>query len=328
MQLGTALDVAVGLSFTYFLLAAIVSFIQEFIAGLFKWRGTYLNKAIDVILDNRPEASYAWGGISAWCVAHFTTGAPATQVVAGGVRNDDVVEKLVEDVRTHPLLRNGPNDLPSYMSSGNFATALLTALRDGSSLPVFSQVERKIALLPKGDLQTILLGFVTASAGDLDKLHDAIESWFDTEMDRLSGLYKRASQYMMLILGGVFVLALNINTLNLAKSLWVESPVQRAALMAQANAAVSQSTGAAGFMSNVQTSMGALNSLELPIGWGATPSTPPQPLTGKSVLASIAGWLLTIFAITLGAPFWFDIVQNIVNLRNAGPKPASTTSGG
>ena len=324
MQLGTALDVAVGLSFTYFLLAAMVSFIQEFIAGLFKWRGTYLNKAIDVILDNRPEASYAWGGISAWFTAHFTTGAPATLVVAAGVHNNDVVAQLVADVRSHPLLRNGPNDLPSYMSAGNFATALLTALRDGSSLPVFSQVERKIALLPAGDLQKILLGFVTTAGGDLDKLHDAIEGWFDTEMDRLSGLYKRAAQYMMLILGGVFVLALNVNSLQLAKALWVESPVQRAALMAQANAAVSQSTGADGFISNVQSSMSALNGLELPIGWGGAPL---HPLTGVAVLAAIAGWVLSIFAITLGAPFWFDIVQNIVNLRNAGPKPASSTSG-
>jgi hypothetical protein len=326
MNFGTTLDVAVGISFTFFLLAAIVSFIQEFIAGVFKWRGTYLNKAIDVILNNRPDASYAWGSIGAWFVAHFTPCAPKTQVVAGNPAdnppNDALVQNIVAKVQAHPLLRNGANDLPSYVSSGNFATALLTALRDGSSLPVFSQVENTVALLPPGDLRQILQGFVTTAGNDLDKLHASIENWFDAEMDRLSGLYKRVSQYMMLILGAIVVLALNINALHLAQVLWVEAPVQRAALVAQASAAVSQST-AANFIGNVQTSLGALNSLELPFGWHAA----AQPLTTEGVFAAIAGWLLTIFAITLGAPFWFDIVQNLVNLRNAGPKPASTTSG-
>jgi hypothetical protein len=32
--------------------------------------------------------------------------------------------------------------------------------------------------------------------------------------------------------------------------------------------------------------------------------------------------LITAVAISLGAPFWFGLLQNIMNLRNAGPVPA------
>lgn len=36
---------------------------------------------------------------------------------------------------------------------------------------------------------------------------------------------------------------------------------------------------------------------------------------------SIIGFLLTAIAISLGAPFWFDLLSKIINLRNSGSKP-------
>lgn len=36
----------------------------------------------------------------------------------------------------------------------------------------------------------------------------------------------------------------------------------------------------------------------------------------------IVGWLLTIFAISLGAPFWFGALQKLVNIRSSGASPA------
>jgi len=40
----------------------------------------------------------------------------------------------------------------------------------------------------------------------------------------------------------------------------------------------------------------------------------------------VAGWVVTMVAVSFGAPFWFDLIQKLVNLRSAGPKPDSTTS--
>jgi hypothetical protein len=37
--------------------------------------------------------------------------------------------------------------------------------------------------------------------------------------------------------------------------------------------------------------------------------------------AHILGWLLTAFALSLGAPFWFDVLNRVMNIRNAGRKP-------
>ena len=38
------------------------------------------------------------------------------------------------------------------------------------------------------------------------------------------------------------------------------------------------------------------------------------------------GFLITAFAISLGAPFWFDLLNRFVNLRISGPKPDDTSS--
>ena len=40
--------------------------------------------------------------------------------------------------------------------------------------------------------------------------------------------------------------------------------------------------------------------------------------------SSVLGWLITALAISLGAPFWFDMLNKIIRLRGAGPKVDST----
>ncbi|MGH7120348.1 MAG: hypothetical protein ACREFP_15390, partial [Acetobacteraceae bacterium] len=60
MALSAVVDVVIGLAFTFFLLALIASGVQEVIAGFFAWRGTYLAKAIDVLIDNDPKAEFSW----------------------------------------------------------------------------------------------------------------------------------------------------------------------------------------------------------------------------------------------------------------------------
>jgi hypothetical protein len=39
------------------------------------------------------------------------------------------------------------------------------------------------------------------------------------------------------------------------------------------------------------------------------------------ILYRLPGWLITTLAITLGAPFWFDMLNKVINIRNAGLKP-------
>ena len=43
------------------------------------------------------------------------------------------------------------------------------------------------------------------------------------------------------------------------------------------------------------------------------------------VPVKLLGWLLTAFAVSFGAPFWFDALSKLGSLRTSGPKPTPTT---
>ncbi|MCW2525306.1 MAG: hypothetical protein JWM76_166, partial [Pseudonocardiales bacterium] len=46
---------------------------------------------------------------------------------------------------------------------------------------------------------------------------------------------------------------------------------------------------------------------------------------GWDVILKIVGWLVTAFAVSFGAPFWFEALSKLGNLRNTGTKPGSTS---
>jgi hypothetical protein len=65
-----------------------------------------------------------------------------------------------------------------------------------------------------------------------------------------------------------------------------------------------------------------VEALNLPIGWGDG----NKPDFGGSI-TWLAGWLLTIVALSLGAPFWFDLLNKLVRLRGSGVPETPDTSG-
>ena len=68
-----------------------------------------------------------------------------------------------------------------------------------------------------------------------------------------------------------------------------------------------------------------LKALDFGIGWDATVEADDSrhlPANVQEVLpavgANLLGWLFAIAAVSMGAPFWFDLLKNVVNLRGAG----------
>jgi len=346
VQLGNVVNIGLALAFTFFLLSLIASGIQECVAGVFKWRGTYLAKALDVILNNDPGATFKFYGLTDWLVAHFTpwasmtfsahkaknpTSAGAAPPTAAQIAANARLALLMEEMRSHPLMRDVPSSLPSYISGKTFAQALLAALRDGSQAPLIAQASATISALPDGDLKTTLTTFMLDSGADIDKFRKNIESWFDSAMDRLSGIYKRAAQYALLIIGLPLTIILNVNALHLAYTLWTMDP---SALAALADAAAqAKAPGDALTLADANASLTRLQNLALPIGWPHAPGwhalltlTYWRAHLQHFLAHHLAGWLVTTAAVSLGAPFWFELIQKLVPLRSAGPRPPSDST--
>jgi hypothetical protein len=259
----------------------------------------------------------------------------------------------VAALQSHALLVGTPTSLPSYVPARDFATALLGVLSAGSGAAAFTQVEATIKTLPDGDLKTTLLAFIDAAAGDIDALRTRIENWFDDAMARVSGIYTRFSQYVMLVLGLVIAVGMNIDAVHLAKTLWDQPALSKAIsdgatqfVTTDKNSFVpcnnSPATGgqtavpagknnAAGTNAcqtlDVKTVQNIIDQQKLPIGWNG--ANPFACLTRNKNCAdgrhwnmwNAAGWLVTALAISMGAQFWFGLLTQLTNLRAAGNKP-------
>jgi len=50
---------------------------------------------------------------------------------------------------------------------------------------------------------------------------------------------------------------------------------------------------------------------------------PSEENSNAAWFLKLVGWLITALAVSLGGPFWFDLLNRLVDLRGAGPRPAS-----
>jgi hypothetical protein len=225
---------------------------------------------------------------------------------------------LFEKVFGHSVVQTiSSKGLPSYVPANSFSLALFDSLSAAADGTRFTQIERGIQALPDGPTKQSLTVFVVDAAGDLEALRSSIETWFNDAMDRLSGIYKRRSQAIHLLFGLTVAVGFNVDSIHIAQVLWQDAGKRQALVtMAQGFTAANQS-----LPTNVSADqmVQQLEALPIPMGWDGWQAP------GRSVLwlYPLIGWLITGFAVSLGAPFWFDLLQKVmnINIRGTGPKP-------
>lgn len=88
----------------------------------------------------------------------------------------------------------------------------------------------------KKALETLML-----SAQSIDETRMKLETWFNNQMDQVSDYYRRRMTQISYIVGLVLVLTLNVDTLQIARTLWLD-PAVRDAVSTAAQIAVSSGT--------------------------------------------------------------------------------------
>jgi hypothetical protein len=344
MSVSAALDVAIGLAFMFFLFSLAVSRINEFIATGLNLRHKGLENALRAML-NDPHAPAP--------AAAPAAGASPVVLSAEKVMNHALV-KPIQQAAKGTFIGGAAGRLSklglgkkgiSYLPSRTFSAVLLDLLAPPVSSPAHPGVaagsdpmEEALAavqrLSPSNPAREPLLRMMTDAQGNRDKFRASLEHWYDDTMDRVSGWYKRYVQKIILTISIVLVAALNVDTINIAQVLW-RLPTERAAV---ATAAAQQAGSGSSAGQNADEVVRSISALKLPLGWtpphvttvspsGARTvvvSTDPQhvPLGASSWLIKLLGLLLTVLALSLGAPFWFDALTKLGSLRQAGPKPA------
>ena len=311
MLLSDALELAIGLAFVFFLFSLTTTALLEFLETFTRTRASKLLDGIKELLGN-PEAASA--------------GEDAARALYG----HPLVQGLYRGDFTTALQRS---QLPSYVPTRNFALALIdqviagkiNAAQTNARLPreasatFADRLHLAAERIENPHLRQAMLQAVRIGGDDAGRVRDHLEHWYDSAMDRVSGWYKRRSQTLLFWLGLVGALALNVNTLTIAEELAKNATLRRAI----ASEAERRDVPPA----DANATAERIDRLGLPIGWTAgavasleLPLQLESPRRSAWTLAlgglQIAlGYLLTAFAISLGSPFWFDLLNRLMVIR-------------
>lgn len=320
------LEVAIGMAFLFLTMSLICTAIQEWIEGVMKWRAMDLERGLRVLLDDEhgqfTQRLYAHPLITSLYQGRYD----ATKLWRS---------PLTPGLGAKHMRLHARRQLPSYMPAERFVDALLdlVARNDASKVaPLSAQTLREqLPRLNSPHLQSVLQWALDRSGDDLDAARQHLSRWFDGTMERASGWYKRRTQAMLFSLALVVAVALNIDALHVMNRLLADRAL-REAVVQQASLVKDAQAGLAGEEASLRLEAlhAGLRSIGMPIGWQKGGNLPQ--LAGRDswrqadplawVMLAL-GWLITAFAVMLGAPFWFDLLGRFMTLR-ASLKPAST----
>jgi hypothetical protein len=319
-----ALDVAIGLVFLYVVLSFVCTTVNEAISTAIGLRARFLQLGLLNLLSAAPRTTPA--GIE---TAKRFYGHPLVQ---GLIRPGHGPDPAIDPTALTKWWRKPP--YPSYLPSRTFVAALsdlaasseeLAAVDEAEAAAVRARLdraaagfERSLASIPNTQLSEALLALYRSAGRDAVKFQHAAEQWFDDSMERVSGWYKRRVQLILLSIAAAVVILLNADTLAAGRVLWRDDAV-RAAVVKKAE------TAAEGRLTDLDLET-EVRKLDLPLGWELTFGDAPTQLPDDvlSWLAKLLGLALTIGAMMLGAPFWFDLLSKIVRVRSTGAPPPVT----
>jgi hypothetical protein len=293
------------------ILSLVCSAIMETASSVMRWRADYLRKGLRSLLDDE---------------------------LMEDVFRHPLVDPLVRSSRDlSPALRKLPGvrravgwwrrkRYPSYLPSRTVISALLsldveakTKEDAATAEEAFERVQKAVGRLPVARVREALTALLAEAEEQTDDaarrveiFRKSAETWYDDTMARVSGWYRQRVQLVLWIIAVTVAILLNVDSVNIGRTLWTDDAV-RAAVVAEARQAAREEDPAA-LTENVDR-------LEIPLGWDFAGGSQDVPGTWQDWLGKAIGVLLTAAAVSLGAPFWFDLLGKVARLRSTGAPP-------
>lgn len=315
------LQVVTGLIFVLLLLSLFATTVMELLASALSLRGKNLEKALENMLtthDNKKTVTDKSGTV-----------VPDANIPAG---YDDTVLK---EFKENPLYKQlsfkygKKRNAPSYVSSESFRSILMAIILKGKNFD-WDNVKGQINDISNQELRDVLLQFANESEGDINSFKTKVSSWYNNVMDRASGWYKRSTQKILVVVGLAIAVIFNADTLAIYERLEsdpaaLQEVVQLADSFVASNDSLTINRIDPQFQESYDQLKDILNNqisnIKSPLGLGWK-NVNLSKLTPYDWLTKILGYIVTALAISLGAPFWFDLLRKIVNLRQSGSKPS------
>lgn len=305
----TILEVIIGLVFLYLIFSLLATFVNEIISTFFKLRANHLKKSIKHMLDSDTE---------------------------GG-------KKLFEKFNDHPLIQSfvkkKGKGFPSYIEPKKFAKIIIEIYEKSKDEDTQDDIKSIIENLPKSNYLKHLLEKYNKGIQKIEDLEKSIEDWFNSVMERTSGWYNRNMKKLTLLTALIIAIGFNFDTIHVYQRLSKDSDA-RTQLVTQAENSIdkyaryvekdtSNNESNADLVEEMDSLKKEINyiigeeisSVEQMAGLGWEKGECKETLKNiwsSTFLIKLIGWILTAMAISLGAPFWFDLLNKVMKLRGTG----------
>ena len=338
------IDLVAGIIFVFFLLSIICSSAVEMVLTAGKYRARMLEKWLLEIFDSKiDDGNGNMIPLGQAIMDHCTT--------AGLSEVGKSTSYIDAKNFTAALLEKITYDPANPKSVARDIDQLIRSIENSDLLP--NDLQRAFlgyANEAKDSYQALTIKV----AGEIEMFKSKIEKWYDSSMDRVSGSLKSkyTRRFTFWIAMGI-VFSLNADSISIAKYLY-KNPEARTHLAEQAYeagkndsiknqvarviarntkdsakvdaAAAQQLTDSLTLHIQEIKQTRALLDDAIPLGWNES----SVDLNGGKgyillqLLSKIAGLMATVFAIMMGAPFWFDVLNKVSNMRGNGVKPTSS----
>jgi hypothetical protein len=188
-------------------------------------------------------------------------------------------------------------------------------------------------------LKKQLQAIAQSASDNVEAFIGTVSHWVDQSLTMMGEVYKQRIKLISFGIGLFAAVAFNIQTLDVASHLYRNKEAREAlvavaeqftdgvpkeafdkclALEPAARAAEASCKPILGLVTTVQGRNETFG--QLPMFWTNVDDPWAQilPSLGQANwLLNWLGWLITALAVSLGAPFWFDLLNKLVNIRRA-----------
>lgn len=334
MQIHVVLEILIALAVVYFLFSTLVSIIFEWFCYKVQKRGRFLHQSILKLLNDDRNQSYG-----ALLYTHFAIDKlkkskdSYPQYISSGLFADAVID--IVGRQSEELIFE--NDLDENNN------VVRVAMKEKRIADPFERFKAGVDKMNYSPLKSQLRSFYEKSA-DINSLKLAIENWFNDYMARASGWYKNATQKNLFYISLVVALVFNIDSLHIINKLQKDDSlrvnlVMKAEEMVYSNALAKkdsmyskQYSGELEYLKKMNvfkdsldnmyihrtdSILGEIESAGIPIGYQGK----FNPNGDKFYwIWWFFGILISAYALSFGAPFWFEVITKVINIRRAGVK--------
>lgn len=335
------LDIFIGLIFIYLLYSLLATLVQEIIATRLAFRAKFLQKAIIRMLEDTQPGKR-------WRPRVFINRMSKQESESYTFYQQFYGHPLVKHLGERPGISK-----PAYINNTTFSKVVVDLLRGYSAnagenhAPLVNEslLQGKTS---GGNSQPISAGtldllrsFWADAQGDLEKFRTLLENWFNETMDRASGWYKKYIQWVLFVIGFSIAVTFNVDSIEIARKLQ-RDPKLREQLVQQADAFVKAHPDLKEDLAALQKDTSASSQkkitsyemllakqdslLHLADSMVKADISNVNGLLGiglnkykangfPDLMLSLLGWAITALAISMGAPFWFDLLNKFMKLK-------------